>query len=267
MTALEEARAEKRQATERLAAAEARARAQSDKVASLSRLRSQLEDQAHAAQREAAIRKAQRRGDRRSAAAWLTAGLIGGILVTLLGQRLAGPGAPAASRPADGARPAIAANGGEAPEPVRTEPPATASPAGTPSAPIASTPAATAGAPITGGTPAPDPAAADEAVLEWAAAWSEQRVEDYLAAYAADFQPPRGLERAEWAAQRRERILRPASIRVTLGALDRTVLDAGRVRISFEQSYETETYADKVTKTLELVWEDGDWKIAAERVG
>ena len=99
----------------------------------------------------------------------------------------------------------------------------------------------------------------------WAAAWSAQRVDDYLAAYSSSFAPADGLGRREWASRRRNRISRPASIRVSLGDLRATALGADRVRIDFEQAYETPSYADTVRKTLELVLEDGGWKIAAER--
>jgi hypothetical protein len=111
----------------------------------------------------------------------------------------------------------------------------------------------------------PDFAAVEEAVAAWAAAWSEQRVDDYLAAYSRKFVPTGGLGRGEWAAQRRSRVLRPASIRVSLGAVSQTVAGADRVEVTFEQSYETDTYSDRVTKRLDLVWEDGGWKITAEK--
>ena len=45
------------------------------------------------------------------------------------------------------------------------------------------------------------------------------------------------------------------------------MLDAERVRVVFDQSYETESYSDQVVKTLELIWEDGSWKILSERAG
>ena len=101
----------------------------------------------------------------------------------------------------------------------------------------------------------------------WAAAWSEQRVDDYLAAYSSQFEAPASLERGEWAAQRHRRILRPGWIRLTLGPLRRTLVDGDRVQISFEQRCETDGYGDRVVKTLELIRENGSWKIAAERVG
>ncbi len=114
--------------------------------------------------------------------------------------------------------------------------------------------------------PARDPLAeAEAAVRAWAAAWSEQRVDGYLSAYADAFVPPDNLGRTEWEAQRRERILRPKSIELSLGPLQAEPQGPDRIRVSFEQAYETPTYRDRVRKTLELVAEAGTWKIASER--
>ncbi len=100
----------------------------------------------------------------------------------------------------------------------------------------------------------------------WARAWSEQRVEDYLELYASDFLPPGELERAAWETQRRFRILKPRRIDVRLSDFEATSIAADRAQISFDQSYTSDTYGDRVRKTLELIREAGAWKILAERV-
>ena len=111
----------------------------------------------------------------------------------------------------------------------------------------------------------PDVSAAEETIEAWAAAWEGQRVDDYLAFYSSEFRTPGKMERGAWESRRRTRILRPKAIRLTLGAMSSTVLEPGRVHVAFEQTYQTETYRDKVRKTLELVWEDDRWKIVEER--
>ncbi len=103
------------------------------------------------------------------------------------------------------------------------------------------------------------------AAHDWARAWTEQRVDDYLRFYARDFQPPHGLDRSVWQAQRRARILRPRQIEVQLSALEVEPIDARRARVSFDQSYRSDNYSDRVGKSLELILEDGTWKILAER--
>ncbi len=108
----------------------------------------------------------------------------------------------------------------------------------------------------------PDPL---EAVARWAASWSEQRVEDYLDAYSADFVPPQGMSRPDWEAQRRQRLLRPSFIRVGVEAPEVEALGPERTRVRFRQSYESEGFSDRVEKVLELGYEDGRWRIVAER--
>ncbi len=99
----------------------------------------------------------------------------------------------------------------------------------------------------------------------WALAWSEQRASDYLRFYAQEFQLPQGLGRSEWEELRRERILRPRLIEVRLSAVETETIDDQRARVSFDQSYRSDTYRDQVRKTLELVREGDAWKILVER--
>ena len=57
---------------------------------------------------------------------------------------------------------------------------------------------------------------------------------------------------------------RPAFIRVGLDEMELEALAADRVRISFRQSYESNTYSDKVRKVVEMVEAGGGWRIASE---
>lgn len=104
-------------------------------------------------------------------------------------------------------------------------------------------------------------------VLAWAQAWSGQQVDDYLGFYAAEFVPPNGLSRDDWETQRFTRLRKPAWIKVELDGLRHQPIDAERVSVSFMQAYSSDTFSDSVAKTLELVWEDGGWKIASEESG
>ncbi len=112
----------------------------------------------------------------------------------------------------------------------------------------------------------PDLIAARALALEWASAWSEQRIDDYLGFYSARFQPETGGSRSEWVAQRRSRLSAPNFIEISLSDLESTPGEAGDVTVDFTQSYRSDTYADTVRKTLVLVEESGDWKIARELV-
>jgi EAL domain-containing protein (putative c-di-GMP-specific phosphodiesterase class I) len=102
-------------------------------------------------------------------------------------------------------------------------------------------------------------------VNSWARAWSDQRVADYLSSYARSFEPPDGMSRGAWEAQRRQRLLAPTSITVALRDLEVTFPSPDLARATFLQSYKSPTFGDETRKTLELVWEDGDWQIAVEQ--
>lgn len=102
-------------------------------------------------------------------------------------------------------------------------------------------------------------------MLGWAAAWSRQDVDAYLAQYASDFSPPDGASRAAWASGRRERLTRPKSISVEIRDLEVTVLDGDRAQATFEQGYRASHYRDQTRKTLDLQLEDGAWRILREQ--
>ena len=118
----------------------------------------------------------------------------------------------------------------------------------------------------------PAPAADDlraeleSVVAAWAAAWSEQRVKEYLAFYAEGFQPTGYPSRAAWETVRRQRVAAPSFIEVTVALDSMTVERAGadEASVSFVQSYRSDRYSDTVRKTLGLVREDGAWRIRSE---
>ncbi len=58
----------------------------------------------------------------------------------------------------------------------------------------------------------------------------------------------------------------PQTINLELSAIDGEQVSAERARVSFDQAYRSDRYNDDVRKTLELVREDGRWKIVEERV-
>lgn len=157
--------------------------------------------------------------------------------------------------------------------------PATASASAAPSAlapaaaaPVAvAVPAAAVPAPAVPAAAAPASDAVDatttaqvrEALTAWSKAWSSKNVDTYLATYAADFRPEGGISRATWEAQRRDRVSRPSRIRVGVVNPSLASLGDGRVRVTFRQEYESDSFSDSVTKVLELR-DDQGWKIVRE---
>lgn len=112
----------------------------------------------------------------------------------------------------------------------------------------------------------PQPADLASLVEAWAKAWSDQRVDDYLYFYSQDFVPDSELSRSEWETQRRDRLLVPEFINVSVAFLDFELDAEDRASVRFNQSYESDAFSDVVTKTLQLKREGGMWKIAKEFV-
>ena len=99
----------------------------------------------------------------------------------------------------------------------------------------------------------------------WAAAWSQQRAEDYLSHYVAEYRPPGDLSREEWISQRRQRLTTPDFIQVSIVDLEIRIREPDRAEAEFLQSYRSDRYRDSVRKTLHLVHRDGRWLILQER--
>jgi hypothetical protein len=112
----------------------------------------------------------------------------------------------------------------------------------------------------------PSPAELTGLIEAWAAAWSGQRPDDYLSFYSSSFTPNDGMGLAEWQSLRRSRLEAPDYVRVSVALLDYE-FDGDQARVVFNQSYESNTFSDLVTKTLALIREDGTWKIVRETVG
>jgi len=127
-------------------------------------------------------------------------------------------------------------------------------------------------APDTSG-PAPDSDRAGDklrrrilaSVNGWSAAWSDQDLDSYLAAYADDFKPADGLTRSQWRARRRERVSSPQFIQVQVIEPEVELLEPGRAEVSFEQVYESDTYGDRVRKILTLEKRGEHWLIVREQ--
>jgi tetratricopeptide (TPR) repeat protein len=145
--------------------------------------------------------------------------------------------------------------------------PATAEPA----VAAATTPAAiekpaTAAAKPAAPSPKPDADAVLAAVNGWAKAWSSKNADAYLAYYAPDFQVPGGEARANWEATRRDRIVKPRLIEVTVGS-PKVSFDAnGRAVVKFRQGYKSDTLNTSGAKTLTLVKNNDRWQIVLERM-
>jgi hypothetical protein len=131
-------------------------------------------------------------------------------------------------------------------------------------------PAATHSEPLAEVTPAPifDADMAREALRQrleaWRAAWSERRIDDYLACYGPNFQPPEGLTRAAWVKQRRERIANARDLNIRVDNMEFQVLTPTTATIAFRQRYKSSTVSEVTRKTLIFETREGRWHIIRE---
>lgn len=107
--------------------------------------------------------------------------------------------------------------------------------------------------------------AVESAIKSWANAWSAQDVDGYLASYGRQFVPPRGLSRAAWEKERHIRLNKPRYIKVKLSNIKINLHGKDYAEVRFSQSYQSDTYGDKVSKEVLMRKVDGDWLITQER--
>ncbi len=102
-------------------------------------------------------------------------------------------------------------------------------------------------------------------VYGWASAWSNQDIEQYLSFYGEAYQPSQGRSRADWEANRRDRLQKPSFIEVTLSEPEVDLRGVDSARVRFLQTYRSDTYEDQIRKLVSLVWTGSEWKIVRER--
>ncbi len=109
-----------------------------------------------------------------------------------------------------------------------------------------------------------DAGGAIAALKQWAAAWSANDVEAYLAAYDEEFLPPRDLTRAQWQAERRVRLRKPKKIEVMLSDFEVSSTSDSSLTVKLLQRYRSNSYRDTTRKGFILVLRNGQWKIGDE---
>ncbi len=101
----------------------------------------------------------------------------------------------------------------------------------------------------------------------WAEAWSSKDVPAYLGFYSNEFRAPGGVSRSAWEKTRRERIIKPKSIEVSIANPKVSFTDSTHARVSFRQSYHSDAIKTNTAKTLEMVKAGEKWQILQEQVG
>lgn len=104
------------------------------------------------------------------------------------------------------------------------------------------------------------------ALNSWANAWKSRDEDAYLAAYAANFQPPGGLTRAEWEKRRRLLLGHSRNIDLKIDGHAFEAVTEDRAQVSFRQYYRSDSYQDAVIKLIKFVRVDNLWLIEEEKV-
>ena len=104
------------------------------------------------------------------------------------------------------------------------------------------------------------------AISQWANSWSSKDVETYIASYASEFKPSRGLSRSAWERGRRKRLSSPTFIKITLSNVEIDFRGEELAKVLIVQKYQSDTYSDKVNKEITLKFVDNKWLITRERV-
>ena len=113
---------------------------------------------------------------------------------------------------------------------------------------------------------AAEPSNADitKAISAWANAWSRKDVKTYLAAYANDFNTPKGMPRKDWEAEREARIAgKSGSISVTFDEPQISV-NGDKATAKFRQHYKAPGLSTSTTKSLVFVRAGNKWLIKEE---
>lgn len=99
-------------------------------------------------------------------------------------------------------------------------------------------------------------------VERWRKAWESKDVERFMSFYSKRFRSGK-MDRNAWRAYKEATFRKAGSIQVTTEAI-RSKRSGGTTRVSFVQSYKADHHQDLGQKELELVVEDGQWKIIRE---
>ena len=75
-------------------------------------------------------------------------------------------------------------------------------------------------------------------------------INTYLKTYAENFVPSKKISRGRWEKQRRERVLAPGFIKVTLADSKIKPQGSNHVDVEFSQSYQSDSYSDDIRKLI-----------------
>lgn len=101
------------------------------------------------------------------------------------------------------------------------------------------------------------------ALKNWAEAWSQKNVDGYLNSYSPTY-APKGTSHKDWADYRRVRIQAPHFIKVELSDQNAILHDATHAKVTFTQSYASDTLKARDKKVVDMELIDNKWLITFE---
>ena len=102
-------------------------------------------------------------------------------------------------------------------------------------------------------------------VNRWAESWSKQDLGQYFSLYSENYRPELGRTQNEWRDLRRQRLTTPEFIELNIDDIQVRQIDENRVQVKLKQSYRSDFYQDQILKSINLIKENGTWRILMER--
>lgn len=103
------------------------------------------------------------------------------------------------------------------------------------------------------------------AVGRWADSWSSQDLGQYFSLYSENYRPELGRSQEEWRDLRRQRVSTPQFIELDIDNIRLRKIDENRIQVKLKQSYRSDYYQDRILKSINLIKENGAWRILMER--
>ena len=99
----------------------------------------------------------------------------------------------------------------------------------------------------------------------WAESWAKQDLSGYFSCYSENYRPELGRSLEEWREMRHSRVTRPDWIELEVKDIRVRQVEEGRVQVKLKQHYRSDFYQDEILKSINLIKEEGRWRILMER--
>ena len=107
-----------------------------------------------------------------------------------------------------------------------------------------------------------------EFIERWANSWADKDIEKYFSYYADDYTSSYYNEHELWKNDRTKRILNKSKINIDISnvSVNFDIEKEEKATVTFDQSYKSDNFADKVTKKMTLIKIKNNWIIISEEL-